>query len=275
MKQKIKIILITLLVGGLLAYIGFAAMYYPQKNAQKLCTEMIVSVKDSAEIQFITKQDIEHFIKNAGLYSVGKAMDSINLRLIEKKLQEIPFVKHSETYKTQGGALQIDVWQREPLFRVISGNRQYYVYTKDKKEIKQGALPFGTMPTVYRGGRENSLSKPFYTLIVTADVRQDFLPDLYDFVLFLRENPFWNALVEQINVTPENEIELVSKIGSPVIVLGKLEDFEEKLDNLKTMYEQGLYKINWEQYSRIVLKYKGQVIGVKKVQSSTPQSPEP
>jgi len=268
MKEKLRIISITLLIGGLLAYIGFAAMYYPQKNAEKHCTAMRVSVMDSAQIQFITRADIEQFIKYAGLCCVGKRMDSIDLRQIEKKLQEIPFVKRSETYKTHSGVLRIDVWQRKPLFRVMSGSRQFYVYIKDKSEVKEGELPFGTMPTVYRSvhsnNRENSLSKPFFVPIATGHISQDFLPDLFDFMLFLQENLFWKPLIEQVNVTAKQEIELVSKIGSPIIILGRLNDFEIKLEKLKIMYEQGLHKINWEQYSHINLKYKDQVIGVKK-----------
>ncbi|MDR1699561.1 MAG: hypothetical protein LBR75_07040 [Prevotellaceae bacterium] len=262
MKQNLKIISITLFVVALLAYIAFSAIHYPKKNAEKLCTEMLVSVVDSAEIHFITRADIERFINSENLNPIGKRMDSIDLRKIEQKLQEIPFVKHSESYKTHSGAVRIDVWQRKPLFRVMSDSRQYYVYIKDEDEILEGETPFGTMPTAYKNG----LSKAFYVPVVTGNINVDFLPDLAEFILFLQGNQFWGALIEQINVTPKREIELVSKIGSPVILLGKLDGYETKLEKLKKMYDQGLTKIDWEQYSRIDLKYDSLVYAVKKAE---------
>jgi cell division protein FtsQ len=268
MKAKIKLISITVLVAGLLGYIIFAATHYSKQNAGQDCAGMAVSVVDSADIQFISREDIAEFIYNENINPTGKRMDSINLRSIEQRILEIPFVKRAESYKTLDGEVHIDIWQRKPLFRVISGRNQYYVYEKEENEITEDSLLFGKMPTVYRSrhgnNKENRLSKPYYTLIVTGIVRADFLPELYNFVSFLQNDRFWNAMVEQINVTEKKEIELVSKIGSPVIILGNLDTFAAKLEKLRTAYEKGLYRINWEQYVSINLKYKDQIVGVKK-----------
>ncbi len=260
MKQTLKIIAITLCVAGLLAYIGFAAMHYPKKNEEKLCTGMIVSVMDSAEIHFIAKADIDSFINREKLNPVGKRMDSIDLTGIEKSIvASIRFIKRAESYKTHSGAVHIDVWQRKPVFRVMSGSRQYYVYLKDEKELAENETPFDTMSVSYKG-----LSKAFNVPVATGYIPQDFLTELGEFILFLQGNSLWCELIKQINVTPKREIELVSKIGSPVILLGKLDGYEAKLKKLQTVYEQGLRKIDWEQYSRIDLRYRDLIYGVKK-----------
>ena len=49
-----------------------------------------------------------------------------------------------------------------------------------------------------------------------------------------------------------------------MLTLGTLDEFEEKLANLKLFYEQAIPKVGWEKYSMINLKYKNQIVCTKK-----------
>ena len=42
------------------------------------------------------------------------------------------------------------------------------------------------------------------------------MKDLYKFGLFLHNNKFWDALIEQIHVLPDRNIELVPRVGEDV-----------------------------------------------------------
>ena len=53
-------------------------------------------------------------------------------------------------------------------------------------------------------------------------------------------------------------------VGNHRIMLGTLDEFEEKLANLKLFYEQAIPKVGWEKYSMINLKYKNQIVCTKK-----------
>ena len=53
-------------------------------------------------------------------------------------------------------------------------------------------------------------------------------------------------------------------MGNHRIMLGTLNEFEEKLANLKLFYEQAIPKVGWEKYSMINLKYKNQIVCTKK-----------
>ena len=101
--------------------------------------------------------------------------------------------------------------------------------------------------------------------IVTGNVEKSFaMRDLYKFGVFLQNNPFWDALIEQIHVLPGNDIEFVPRIGDHIVYLGKLENFESKLDRLKTFYEKGLNQVGWNKYSRISLEFNNQIICTKR-----------
>ena len=82
--------------------------------------------------------------------------------------------------------------------------------------------------------------------------------------MFLKENPFWNAQIQQINVTASKELELVPRVGEHIIFMGKPGNYENKFDRLKTFYKKGLNQVGWNKYSRISLEFENQIICTKK-----------
>ena len=90
------------------------------------------------------------------------------------------------------------------------------------------------------------------------------MTDLYKFGVFLHNNKFWDAQIEQIHVLPDQNIELVPRVGDHLVYLGKLENFEDKLARLKEFYKKGLNRVGWNKYSRINLEFSNQIICTKR-----------
>lgn len=100
--------------------------------------------------------------------------------------------------------------------------------------------------------------------IVTGNVEKSFaVSELYHFGLFLQNNKFWNAQIQQINVLPGKEIELVPRVGKHIVFLGKLDNYEGKLNRLKEFYRKGLNKVGWNKYNRINIEFSNQIICTK------------
>ena len=151
-----------------------------------------------------------------------------------------------EAYKTPSGMIKLEVEQKIPILRVISPRGNYYVDNLGS-----------TMPVSRR--------YVAHVPVVSGYVEKELaVTDLYKFALFLQENDFWNNQIEQIYVHPDNEVELIPRVGNHRIVLGSFVDFEEKLDNLRLFYEKAIPKVGWEKYSIISLKYKDQIVCTKK-----------
>lgn len=87
---------------------------------------------------------------------------------------------------------------------------------------------------------------------------------LGEFALFLRNNFFWNSLIEQIDVDKNGEVTLVPRVGNQLILMGTLDNYQEKLEKLRALYEEGFNKVGWNKYKQITLKYDGQVVCTKK-----------
>ena len=95
---------------------------------------------------------------------------------------------------------------------------------------------------------------------------EDFLK-LINFVSCIEEDSFWRAEIVQIVVSTmssgDPEIELVPRAGDHTVLLGSLDDVDEKLERLLSFYENGLRNIGWESFRTISVKYKGQVVCTK------------
>ena len=241
-----KILLLTVLL-LIIAYLVIALTNFNSKPENQVCRKLGLVIKDSVNAGLITHDEIASVLKRKGLYPVGKKMDDIRTKALERQLNKHPLIEDAECYKTPGGAVCVEIKQRLPILRVMSNNGDdYYVDNKGK-----------VMPPL-----------PGYVVhlaIVTGNVDKRLVTkELYKFGIFLQNNEFWNAQIEQINITPDKEIELVPRVGDHLVFLGKLDNFEERLDKLKTFYGEALNEVGWNKYTRISLEFNNQIICTKK-----------
>lgn len=245
-KPKWKNIGIIFLALGLLGYILFVIIRSSTGRDNRICNKVIITIKDSDRFQFISTEDVRQTLVESKIKIKGRTISRIKTEEIEKILfQKNPVIKRIDCYKTPSADISIDVWQREPIFRVY-GAANYYV------DATGSFLP---------------VSPKFvaYVPIVTGAVNKQFAATkLKDFVLYLRKNEFWNAQIEQIDVDSVSELVLIPRVGDHEIELGTIDGYEQKLDKLKTFYLDGLNKIGWGNYKSISLKYKNQVVCTKK-----------
>ena len=166
---------------------------------------------------------------------------------MEEALAHHPLIDGVECYKTPGGRVCVEVSQRLPILRVMSDNGDNY-YLDDKGSIMPpGAKCVAHLP------------------VVTGYVEKSFaMRDLYKFGVFLQQNEFWDAQIEQIHVLPDKNIELVPRVGDHLVYLGRLDNFEQKLKRLKVFYEKGLNQVGWNKYSRINVEFSNQIICTKR-----------
>jgi cell division protein FtsQ len=242
MKRIITIVIATLLF----VYLIFTIIILQGKKEEIDCQGLNIVIKDSADRQFLTKENIVTILKNTQLYPVGIPMPNINTHEIEEKIAESELVSGVTAYKTPSGTIKIEISQKMPILRVFSGRESYYV--DEQGRTMPADYLYATYLPVANGNIEKSLATT----------------ELYKFALFLQKNEFWNNQIEQIYVNVNKEVELVPRIGEHRILLGSFDDFEEKMNNLRLFYEQAIPKIGWGKYEVINLTYKNQIVCTKK-----------
>ena len=88
--------------------------------------------------------------------------------------------------------------------------------------------------------------------------------DMLPLARYIYNHRFWNAQIEQIYVNERHEVELVPRVGGQTILLGSVQDFETKLDNLMLVYKKVFSKAGWAMYDTVSLKFKNQVVCTRK-----------
>ena len=244
MLKKILLITIAVLLFG---YIIFSVTYInPKINADIECKDMKVKIARNSEISYLNEKQIHSYLKENKIDPVGKKMSDINTDSITNILNKNRLIKNAKVYKTIGGTLKIDVFQKTPILRIMSEKGNYYI--DNEAEIMPVPLGFAA-----------------YVPVATGNISEEYAKkQLFNFAQFLQKDKFWDSQIEQIHINPNLDVELIPRVGNHFIILGKIEDYKENLAKLKLFYDKGLNKVGWNKYSVINLKFKDQIVCTKR-----------
>jgi cell division protein FtsQ len=81
---------------------------------------------------------------------------------------------------------------------------------------------------------------------------------------YINSDPFLKSQIIQLYIKENKEIELIPRVGNHNILLGKINGYEEKFKKLKLFYSEGVKQTGWNNYKEINLKFKDQIVCVKK-----------
>ncbi len=202
----------------------------------------------------VDKNEIVALVIAADDKIIGKKFDQIDAVKIEEAVEKHDALLKAEVYKvvtttdssSYQGVLTVRVKHRLPVLRVMAGESNYYL------DQFGGKIPVS----------------PHYTanvLVSTGTFNEKFAKEnLLPFVLFMENDEFWEAQIEQVYVEKNGEVILTPLVGDHFIELGKLDNYEEKLRNMKAFYKQVLADNNWNKYKSVSLKYKNQVIAKRR-----------
>jgi cell division protein FtsQ len=240
MIKKILIIAGVCLLAG---YIVFAAFFFESKPKETICSNFSIEAADSSSLRFINITEIQKYVDSRNLNPYGKQIKDINTDAIENAILKNKIIRSAEAYISNNGDVHVKIRAKEPILRVLTDNGESYYIDRDSS-----VMPLSPHFTAYLP-------------IATGNIKTSFAKkELYELALFLKNNEFWNAQIEQIDVQPDKEIVLIPRVGDQKILLGKLDGFEEKLNRLLVFYQKGQNKIGWNNYAVINLKYDKQIV---------------
>lgn len=236
----------------LVAFMAVTLSFAARESRSITCRDVQIELMESEMIQ-IGRNEIARLVHAADKQLIGKELSQINADRIEREVEKHKAIKKAEVFKviatdssSYNGILGIRIKHREPAVRVMSVNEKYYLDESGEK------IPVSSSYTAN-------------VLVTTGDFSEEFArTELLPFILFLNQNPFWRAQIEQVHIDSNGGIILSPLVGDQIIDLGSIKDYPEKLRNLKAFYEQVLTHNNWDKYETISLKYKNQVIAKKR-----------
>lgn len=244
-KRNLTLSIICLLLA---IYVLFAGKLYSDQRSEVLCHELDIRIADSVSHPYVHASEIRQLLLTHQIKIKDIPVDEVDLAEIEQTVEKHSLVKNAECYVSPAGVIRIDISQRIPILRVISGGEKFFV-DEDGEQI---AIPI--------------LAEVNVPVATGAINRRDsvVMGHLYEMALYLREDKFWDAMLSQLDVQSNGAWILYPRIGDFEIYFGKPQNIPYKMQSLRCFYEDALPKVGWNRYSRISLEYENQIICTKK-----------
>lgn len=238
----VKIISQILFVVGLIFLLGFTN----QRHSEKRCVDYRIELTDE-NISLITRGEIILLMESIQDTIVGKLVNAIPIFDIERKIEGLKNVKNAEVFIDMEGMLHVEVNQKKAVVRVSpEGSEDFYM------DANGSMFSLSTNYTehllIANGNIEDSVD--FSNALILAN--------------YISSDSLWQSQIVQIYFKENKEIELIPRVGNHTILLGDVENYKDKFRKLYLFYEQGVNQVGWNNYKEINLKFRNQIVCVKR-----------
>lgn len=228
-----------------------------QKRSGLTCTRLEVTIKDSLENSFVSRDDIRRYLDRESGGYIGKKIDSIDLVGIERIIDSKSAVLKSEAYMTRDGALNIMVTQRRPMVRFQKSDGGFYAdkdgyifplqgnYTAYVPVI-DGHIPIKTSSS-YKGEAQDK-------------EEQEWIGSIIRLITYMKESGTWDDNIVQITVQENGDLVMIPREGKERFLFGKPDEIEDKFSRMEKYYTGILPVKGQGYYSTVNVKYNGQII---------------
>lgn len=162
MQRLLRYVLLSLLWGGVAAYVCYAASLARRARSEAVVQRLEVIVADSsAHGSLVRSDEVRGWIARSGLKTVGAPCDSINLTAIEQLIASNGFVGSAEAGIGGEGVLRVVIMQRRPIVRLrLEGMDRYatnegYLFEPPRRSARYVPVVSGSyrppVPSRYSG----------------------------------------------------------------------------------------------------------------------------
>lgn len=205
------------------------------------------------QYHFIDKQQVKTMLFSSEVNIAKTNLKKLNAHLIEKAMNENPWVADAQVYVDNAKVMHIYLTQRVPVARLFdqSGNSYYLDRTLKAMPLSDNYIHYTTVVTNVPVFNNDSVGRALDTAMKAQ---------ILSLVKFIGKDTFWNAQVSQVTVTDDRTFELVPVLGNQRIIFGDTTRMQEKFDNLFAFYKKVLNRVGWDKYETLDLRFAGQVV---------------
>lgn len=225
------------------------------RNA-KPCSDLKITITGPENAVFVDQKDVKKIIMAInGDRIVGRSLKDFDLRRMEDSLESDPWISNAELFFDNNRVLQVKVAEKEPIARVftVTGNSFYIDTALFRLPLNNKFTPRLPVFTGFPSDRKRWKGKDS---VLMSEVK--------NISLFLREDPFWMAQIDQVDIDDQRNFSMVPKVGKHIVEFGNGKDVEKKFRKLFIFYRDVISKTGWSRYSAVNVGYQGQVVATRK-----------
>lgn len=240
-------ILTILLVGYLVvALITTSAMQATATAPRSNPVEIIIAGSDSTG--FVTRQEVAELVKD--YFTVEKGLITTS-RVpgydIEECLNRVDNIESATCTRRSNDRVWIEVTPMKPVARVFDDQGSYYINREGKRLVASTSYRCDVPVITGNLGGLHSAAR------------------LMPLVDYINADKALSELITDINLEKDGTVTLIPAIRGHVVEFGEPNvEIENKFERLITMYSDILPVKGWDFYSRLSVKFKGQVVGTRR-----------
>jgi len=250
-KIAIKVSKVFLALGLVVVY-GFAADY----QSSRVCNEVYIDIEHTNGNKFVDEQYILGMLENLHTGGfIGQSVSEMSPSKMENLISQVDYIDEAEVYLDRKGDVRVKVKEKSPLVRVINKDGVSF-YIDDQGNYMPFSNTFTSRVLVANG----EISGQDFEHV---DEASSVVKGIYEVARRVKENDYLKSIVVQMYVNKEGQYELVTLLGSHVVVLGDESRLEEKFNHLLTFYKASTSVVDLEKYKIVDLQYKDQIVCTK------------
>ena len=201
----------------------------------------------------VSSQTVADSIAAALPHLTKQLVSQVDCQAVEAAAAAVPYLDNVHASVSVSGKVVVRADQRRPIARLYYADREYYM-------DREGAV----FPTSATGDCHVLVAGGDFVEPLRTDSLNSQMQSLCRLATYLDDERNYAQLIDQIYVLRSGDLMMVPKVGDHVIELGDTDFLDNKFDNLLAFYRKGMPRAGWDTYSKISLKFKGQVVCTKK-----------
>ncbi len=259
-KKILSTALWLILIGGIAWAIAWANKSFYTQHHQG----MQVSMASMGPQSLMNAGDIESRLqKTADSALLSPALGELPADSIEKLLSMDEHLSKVSTYVGLDGKVYVNTTARQMSLRVFDQKGNSF-YISDDARVVNPSVGCSQRCLVVSGHLPGISKEDKLAILQNKKELPELYQELLDFGKTLAKDKFLNALIGQVYVSADSSLTLSPRMGVNSIIFGKLSNTESKLQKLKDFYANSHDKVDWQAYKALNLKYKNQVVCVRK-----------
>jgi len=247
--------IVTIITG---AALFLTPVFINKMTADAICEGVVINLADSSKHQFVTNNDIMNALRATGIRVTGQKIRDIPLTKLEERVKAFTELRVAEVYISEDMKLHVYGNQREPVMRVMASYGGDFFIDREgvimrRHNLYTPNLHILEIDMVFNS--EQMTGTNIFESEKTANLAQAF-----ELVNYIRGDSFWNGMIDQLSMSRDGRVTLVPHVGNHTVKMGRVENYEEKLHNLRVFYRQAMPVAGWDRYRVINVEYKGQVV---------------
>ncbi|HIP47354.1 MAG TPA: cell division protein FtsQ [Lutibacter sp.] len=224
----------------LLLALGFLYGFAQHQNKQEKLQGIEVTFEENQPL-FLTESMVNKLLIQSESNLLSKPKSEINLYNIEIDIKKNKMMESAEVFYAPSGKLQVKVVQRVPIARIQTSRNSYYL---DRNGF---AMPLSTKYTA---------RVPLVTGVNTKETEKE----CFILIQKIVNDSFYKKQIIGIHRKLNGDYLLSTRIGNHKVLLGKSNNIEVKMKNLKVFYKKEWGTETLKKYKLINLKYDSQVV---------------